>query len=398
MHKNKAVVLGANYYIGLSIIRCLGKHGIYVAAIDYSNDFTYGFDSKYLSEKLIGPHYKDKTREFIDFLIEYAKKQDEKPVLFPSADGYVEVVDEYMDELRKYYLFPKNEKGKMTELLNKQTLEELCRKTGVRVPETISTKLPNYIEKVEKLMDYPCLVKPSDSATFVATFRKKMFEVKSREELLEAVKKADEANLEVIVQRIIPGFDDHMYTFDVYCDENSNITHWTTCQKYRQYPINYGASVYTSQKYVPELYVIGNKFFKGVGWKGFAEIEFKKDAVTGEFYLIEVNVRISNLNELLRKVGLNMPYITYRDMIGSPIKPKAIEHDTNICFWYAYEDILAARGYIKTNQLKALDIFKSYHRPKAYAIWDPKDSKPFRRFVNHKLKRILKKIFKIVRK
>lgn len=37
--------------------------------------------------------------------------------------------------------------------------------------------------------------------------------------------------------------------------------------------------------------------------KDFAEIEFKKDAVTGEFYLIEVNVRITNLNSLLYKAG-----------------------------------------------------------------------------------------------
>lgn len=33
---NKAVVLGANYYIGLSTIRCLGVHGVHVAAVDYA--------------------------------------------------------------------------------------------------------------------------------------------------------------------------------------------------------------------------------------------------------------------------------------------------------------------------------------------------------------------------
>ena len=31
---NKAVVLGCNYYIGLSVIRCLGVEGVHVVACD----------------------------------------------------------------------------------------------------------------------------------------------------------------------------------------------------------------------------------------------------------------------------------------------------------------------------------------------------------------------------
>ena len=77
--KNKAVVLGANYYVGLSIIRCLGRHNIHVTVVDYKTEGTYGLRSKYVSEQLIAPHYKEDTREYIDFLIEYAKKQSCKP-------------------------------------------------------------------------------------------------------------------------------------------------------------------------------------------------------------------------------------------------------------------------------------------------------------------------------
>ena len=45
---NKAVILGANYYIGLSTIRCLGVMGVEVAAVDYSYEGSYAFESKYL--------------------------------------------------------------------------------------------------------------------------------------------------------------------------------------------------------------------------------------------------------------------------------------------------------------------------------------------------------------
>ena len=40
--------------------------------------------------------------------------------------------------------------------------------------------------------------------------------------------------------------------------------------------------------------------------------------------MIEINVRISNLNALLAQAGLNFPYIMYRDLIGDPLPPKAI--------------------------------------------------------------------------
>ena len=42
---NKAVVLGSNYYIGLSIIRCLGREGVKVSALDYSSKNSYALST-----------------------------------------------------------------------------------------------------------------------------------------------------------------------------------------------------------------------------------------------------------------------------------------------------------------------------------------------------------------
>lgn len=392
--KNKAVVLGTNYYIALSVIRCLGAHGIEVVAIDYSEEGTYAAKSKYLSERLIAPHYKKDTKRFIEFLIDYAKKQESPPVLMPCHDLQVEVIDEHLEELKKYYLIPQTEPGLWTKVMHKSSLYELAVEHGVPVPETVRADDEDLINKVENIIKFPCIVKPVDSPSFVAKFRRKLFKVNNVDELQDALKKAKDAGLEVVVQRIIPGFDDHMYTFDAYLNQESKVTHWSTCQKYRQFPINFGASVYTGHKYVPELYEIGAKFFEGIKYKGFAEIEFKKDAETGKFYMIEVNARTTNFNNLLYKLGLNMPYINYREMIGEPLEPKHFTEDQNLVFWYAYEDLLAIRDYIKTGQLTFGEVFKSLLRPKAYAIWDWKDPMPAFAFAGIILKKVFRKIFK----
>lgn len=378
---NKAVILGCNYYIGLSTIRCLGEYGIHTVAVDYSSNDAYGSHSKYTSERLVAPHYRDEKRAFIQFLKDYATIQSVPPVLIPCHDSYVEVVDEYLDELRNYYLIPQTEMGLYSKMMNKEVLQRLALENGVHVPETVRVNEENWLEKVEQILKYPCIVKPTDSPSFVAKFRHKLFKVNNRDELIEALGKAEKAGLEVIVQRIIPGFDDHMYTFDAYLNQESKVTHWATCQKFRQYPINFGASVYTGQRYVPELFEIGAAFLEKMKWKGFAEIEFKKDAETGRYYLIEINVRITNLNSLLYKVGMNIPYITYRELTGSPVEPKAIIENTNRVFWYGFEDMLAIRDYVRTKQLTLKEVFVSLLKPKAYAIWDWRDPKPAISFI-----------------
>ncbi|MFS0673338.1 carboxylate--amine ligase [Ornithinibacillus sp. 179-J 7C1 HS] len=378
---HKAVILGNNYYIGLSAIRSLGKEGVHTVAADYSEEDRYGAASKYCSEKILLPHYKKDTEGFIEALIDYAKKQERKPVLIPCHDTYLEVIDAYLHRIKEYYLIPQTEQGLATKVMNKDTLHALATEHGVKVPETVRINEPNFKERVEEEIKFPCLVKPFDSPTFVSIFRKKIFKVHNMEELEEALEKAKSANQEVFVQRIIPGFDDHMYTFDAYLNQDSKVTHWTTCQKLRQYPINFGASVYTIQKYTPKIFEIGSKFLEEIGYKGFAEIEFKKDEETGEFYLIEINARITNFNHLLYKVGLNFPYITYREMIGEPLEPKAVTETTNRAFWYGYEDMLAVKDYVKTKQLKSSEVLKSLFRPKAYAIFSFSDPKPAMSFM-----------------
>ncbi len=205
------------------------------------------------------------------------------------------------------------------------------------------------------------------------------------DELDELLAMTRKDGMDVIVQRLIKGHDDHMYTYDAYLDQNSVVTHWTTCQKLRQYPINYGASVYTKQRFVPILNRIGAPFLEKIGWKGFAEIEFKKDDETGNYYLIEVNVRTTNLNALLYKVGLNFPYIQYRELVGQSLHPSCVDYNTGYVFWYAFEDLMAVRDFIRAKQLTLGQVFGSYFLKKAHSTWDWSDPKPYFAFFKHKI-------------
>src|SRR5690554_4429142 len=161
--------------------------------MDYSEKGTYAAKSKYLSERLIVPHYRNESEKFVEFLIDYAKKQDCPPVLIPCHDLQVEVIDEHLEELKKYYLIPQTEPGLWTKVMDKASLYELALEHGVPVPETVKIDEDNFLEKVESTIKYPCIVKPVESPSFVAVFRRKLFKVHNREELEEAIRKAKDA-------------------------------------------------------------------------------------------------------------------------------------------------------------------------------------------------------------
>ena len=393
---NKAVVLGCNYYIGLSIIRCLGREGIHVVACDYDFDNSYGAKSKYISEFLKIENLNNFGEEAFQGLIEYGKKQDEKPVLLPTHDKYVEFIDEYYDELEKYYLISQA-KGLNSKLLDKWTLYDIAKENGVKIPATINANDENLVEKVKNEVGFPCIIKPVDTVEFTKIFRNKVFICNNVEEMEEGIKKAKDNDIEIFVQEIVPGFDDCMLTYDYYIDRSGKTTHYMTAQKQRQWPINFGASCFTIQKYNQKLIDMSKPFLENIGYRGFGEIEYKRHEKTGEIYLIEINARTTNFNNLIYKVGLNMPYIAYLDLTGQLKESdcKYIDYDTNLAFIYGFEDMVAIWRYARTKQVSILKSLKiSFSRKWAPAIFAINDLKPWFFFNKILLGKVFRKIFR----
>lgn len=390
----KAFVLGINYYIGLSVLRCLGREGVPTVACDYDTN-AYGWKSKYASEKLLVPDYKVDSRGLLDALLSAAAKEKEKPVLFPCHDNYVQFMDMYFDELKEYFLFPQTIKGLGSRCSDKKELAKLAQQHGVLQPPSLDIAEENLAAKVASQLMYPCIIKPDNSPAFVARFRSKVFLISDETELKSAVKKITEAGLTAQVQKIIKGFDDHMYTYDVYVNQAGQVSHMMTGQKKRQWPINFGASTFIVQKYVPKLHEIGAPFLKDIGWRGFAEIEFKREEGTDDFYLIEINTRTTNFNSMIAACGINMPYVAYRDLCGEALPKQYIEEDLNEAFRYRYEDIFAKRAYRRRGQLNRKEMReqeRGYHVTEALFARD--DIKPWLNFWSGKAKRLLTRWYK----
>lgn len=367
--KNKAVVLGTNYYIGLAVVRSLGKKGVHVVSINHNKKNLYG-KSRYVKESLIAPHYEEEEEAYLEFLLSYGRNQEIKPVLFPTADPYVEFIDKYFYELKEYYLFPMDRKGLLTDLMDKSKLEQLAKDYGIRTPETLSIDEEDLYNKVIEEIGYPLIVKPSDSPSFVDKYREKAFFVENERQLKQIISMTKRDGHEVFIQRIIPGPEKNNYNYDAYINRDGEIAYYTTEYKVRQWPNNFGASTYAAQKWIPEAKEFAEPFINALNFKGFIEMEMKRDENNGKIYLIEINVRYVNFTQLHVEIGMDTPYLTYLDMIGEDIGKKAIDYDTGYRWRYLYEDIAAMRGYIRKGQKTREEIIaENKHKPIINSTW-----------------------------
>lgn len=391
------VMLGANFYTALGAIRTLGRHDIPVYALDYHFPTAYALSSRYVTGKIKCPNVNTDEAELARFLIELGKSFEKRPVLMATADNYALLISRYAEQLIPYYIFPRNDDHLLEKIIDKKGLAILAKEHNLRIPQTFivdsSTNLPEVLNNIS----YPAIIKPALSHKFVRLFRQKCLKVGDQDGLEKALQTVQSSNLEVMVQQIVPGFDNQMYVFDVYINTEGHPTHTFTGQKLRQFPINFGSSTLTRQVYNPELVELGREYMQKLGYRGYGEIEFKKNPDDGSFYMIEINARLSTLNVLFDKCGVEFTYIMYKDLIGEPLPDHHLAENKPWVFWHAYEDLISSTAYLRQKQLSLKEIVQpwlKYH--KAHAIWATDDIMPLFAFARLIFGKITSKLYRII--
>ncbi len=394
-NKKPVVYLGGNHYTALGGIRTLGRRKVPVYALDYNFENAYALTSRYVTKKVLCPWIGDSEKKFADFLLKLANRFKEPPVLIPSHDAYAILMSNYSEALSEKYLFHKNEQGMVANLINKKGLYNSSVKYGLPMPLTFFPVSQEEDNKIVKKINYPCIVKPEVSHEFTKIFRKKCIVAKNVSELQEALRKTRDAGIEIMVQEIVPGFDDQMFALDVFLNKKGEATHIVTMQKLRQYPVNFGVTSLGRQLYVPEIIEPGINFLKEVGYHGFCEIEFKRHSKTGKYLMVDFNARITSFASMLDACKMEAAYLIYRDLIDKPLPPQHLKENTGRAFYHFFEDTVASYAYLRSGQLTLWQIIKPLLKyKKTHAIWAIDDVKPFFVFYWKKIKKQFEKLIK----
>lgn len=238
-----------------------------------------------------------------------------KPVVIACHDIASSVIDVHKEDLQQYFHIPcSNEQGKLTRLMNKQTMAELARSCGLNVPKTwvVDMESPD-IEAIE----YPCITKPllskigSKADIVICKSRKELESYLGKQhckqiQVQRFIKKKYEyqyigCSLRSGEEVVIPGVSELIRPGNA-----SNTGFLKFCRIDKSY-INLEACL---------------KFIKATGYSGLFSMEFLRDE-SGTDYFMEINFRNDGNGISVTNAGVNLPYIWYLANSGQSYQKEA---------------------------------------------------------------------------
>lgn len=332
------------HFNGLSIIQELGRKGVDVRAFDSVR--SVGTTSKYASyERCPNPGYDES--EFIKFLLQYGAAQNRRGVIFPTNDHWAVAISKHRDTLSSYYEVVAPPFSAMQTIIQKNDFYCWAEKNGFPVPQTWKLKFG----KILRDDAFPLVGKPefrrtaSNDATSTDLYsyldRNRFVVLNNADELSVFAEKHKLYADHFVLQRYVQGLSDAMFTVGVYVDKSSTVRAVFSGRKVRGFPPDHGDCIVGQVEGVPEhLIDITKDICKRLGFTGIAEFEFKRDSISGQYFLIEVNPRSWSWIGITPYCGVSLPWLAYQDLIGKEIPnvTKSAAKDGSIKYVKLFQD------------------------------------------------------------
>ncbi|MEN6327042.1 MAG: ATP-grasp domain-containing protein [Syntrophomonas sp.] len=344
-----AIILGG-YVNGLGLVRSLGQAGIPSIVIDSEKNIASY--SKYVCDRFICPNPAEETQAFIEFMIELGKQLPYKGVIFCTDDIWLIPVSKNQMKLQSYYLYPMSSWKVIERCEDKAQLYDLANEAEIPHPKTITLNNIEELERYEEDIPFPCVLKPSITVGFMETLGSsgRTLYIETVEELVywkNRIKNVGLSYTPLILQELIPGGAENLYTLTAYSNIDGDILAYSTGHKIRQNPPDAGTIVSGRVTPEPELFLLGQKLIKTAGYYGISNTEFKKDQRDGKFKLIEINPRPGKWNYSVMASGINLPYMAYEEVNGKKL-PSVGSNEQELVWISSILDLyLSIYGYKK---------------------------------------------------
>lgn len=367
-----AIVL-SGHTMALGVVRALGAMGVPVVNLHY-DERDVAHTSRHITHSIRVPHPERSEQEFIGALGECAR-QYEGGVLFPVSDESVVAVARHRENLGRHFRVACPEWDVVRKFIDKKHTYTLAEESGVPAPRTITPSSLEEAEAYGRQIEYPCLVKPSQSHRFYERFGKKMFSVSALDELLRVYGQASAAGLEVMLQEIIPGEDSQVVNYNAYFHRGEALAEFTAVHV-RNAPPSWGSPRVAASADIPEVIEPGRRILRALDFEGYACTEFKRDSRDGVYKLMEVNGRHNLSTMLAVRCGINFPWLHYRHLAYGDT-PSTQGFETGIHWIDITRDVGYSIIHRRQERYSLKQYLEPYLRRHVFAIFDWGDPAPF---------------------
>lgn len=328
----RAIVIGGNHHNTLGLIRSLGRKGVKISLIlQYRQPRNYVLKSKYINDYTLAKS----ENEIIDSLLA-RKVYKGKLVVVCTSDSAASIIDRHRNELKDYFYLPGcEEQGRLTYLMNKETMSEIARECGLSVPRSV------VIERTETdlgQLPYPCITKPISS---IAGSKADIEVCQDEDELRRFLSTCQSSQIQVQL------FINKTMEYQLIGVVNGD------------YLIPGRSRIITQPKstntgFLRYEHLDGSEpmsqcveFLRRTGYAGLFSIEFIRDA-QGYDYFMEINFRNDGNSICVTEAGVNLPYLWYQSCVKQQgLRVSAIDTGireiyvipefNEIDFWYSRE-------------------------------------------------------------
>jgi len=303
------VVGGADNGGGLGLVRSLGRGAVPVIAVDrdpMAPALLSRFARKVVMPELSGP-------SFVRNLMTLASSIGSAPVLFLTTDEAVVTVSEHRAELETRYRIRLPEHDSLTALMRKSSFQQIAEGHGFAVPRSVPVRTIADIGVLAGLR-FPVVIKPSvKTESYQAHQFSRGYRVASFEQAEKICRDILPILPDLVAQEWIEGPDTELYFCLQYRGAAGALASFTG-RKLSIWPPEVGttASCIAAPEAHAELHGLTDAFFKATSFVGMGGMEFKRDARTGEFFMIEPTVgRVDWQEEVATLNGMNIPLAAY---------------------------------------------------------------------------------------
>ena len=182
----------------------------------------------------------------------------------------------------------------------------------------------------------------------------------------------------LIAQQWVPGDDRDHYSCNCYFDGDGEPVLTSVTRKIRQWRPGTGQGCSGEACENETVRAETLRLYQRVGCHGLGYLEMKRDAQTGQYYIIEPNIgRPTGRSATADAAGIELMYTMYCDALGWPLPEACSRNHLGMKWFYLRQDMQSAAYYWRNGELSIRSWWRSLRGRKTFGLWDLRDPAPF---------------------
>ena len=308
-----AVVVGGTLN-ALGVVRSLSRGGMKIYLLETTRQCAAGW-SRHCSYV---PTAEPDGSILVEALVGLAARIGCRPVLILTSDQSVNCVSEHRAEIEPLYRISMPPRAVVRALADKISFQALAEREGLAVPRGACVAEARDIERLETLQP-PLVLKPADKTLVLKGIVERAVRAETRAGARRVAARMLARAPGIIVQEWVDGPDTEIFFTLFSCDREGKPLGMFAGRKLVCEPPALGTTAVcvAAPEVADELVALTLQFIARVGYRGLGSLEFKRDARTGRFLIIEPTVgRTDWQEEIATLCGVNLPLMTYFSELG----------------------------------------------------------------------------------